>query len=239
VTIAQRQNQIVSAAANPREHGTTYFVAVLESESDPLCRWHAVKAIGDLKAIEAKGSLFSVLQQPDHEFDESSLHRICAWAIGRIGCALISDVINALEATPCKETRVALIDALGEIGDPAGIPALSRELVSPDMQVRLWAALSLAKIGEESLPSFSCALKEADASLVFIVVDALTIIGTERTVPLLVQAFEKDPHAVAKYFSKSPTERTARYASVVQQSQILSPAHELWQIADRYAHLPI
>lgn len=239
MTIAQKQGEIVAAGENPREHGTAFFMSVLESESDPLCRWHAIKAIGDLKGIEAKKSLLSVLQEPDYEFDESSLHRICAWAIGRIGRALTHDVLRALDATTCKETRIALVDALGEIGDPGGIPALSRELASPDVQVRLWAALSLAKIGEESLPSFSSALKEADAALVFIIVDALAIIGTEGTVPLLVQAFERDPQAVDKYFSKGPTERIARYAYVVQQSPTLSAAPELRQLVDRRMHLPV
>ena len=234
MTIGKKQDEVIAAAKEPGKHGVTFFADILDTEDDPLCRWHAVKAIGDMKGIEAKDQLLSVIREPDYKFDESSLHRICAWAIGRIGHALTSEIIDMLENPISKEMRIALIDSLGEIADPAAIPVLSAQLISLDRDVRLWTALSLAKIGEESLTSLSNALKNADRELVLIITDALAIIATEKTVPVLLQAFDKHSSAVTEYFSKESDERTANYACVIRRSAYISHADKLRHFLEQH-----
>ena len=236
MSTTQKQDQIMAAAKDPKRHGVAFFASILESEVDPLCRWYALKAIGDLKGIDAKDQLLSVLQQPDYEFDESSLHRICARAIGQIGSVLSTDIINLLKTTSSQQTRVALIDALGEIADPAAVPVLSEQLVSQTRAVKLWAALSLAKIGEVSLPVFSSALAGADAELVFIIADALAIIGTEKTLPVLLEAIDKDPETVRAYFSKGSIERTSAYTSLIKGSQIASASEAIRDLLTKCEH---
>ncbi|MBM4044284.1 MAG: HEAT repeat domain-containing protein [Planctomycetes bacterium] len=233
MSIAERQDEVIVAADHPEKYGVSFFANILEAEDDPLCKWHAVKAIGDLKGYEAQRQLLQVLQDPDHEFDESSLHRICAWAIGRVGSALSADVIKLLRSPVSQQTRIALIDALGEIADPVAIPVLSEQLASGIRSVRLWAALSLAKIGEPSLPVLKSALKDADAELVLIIADALSIIATEKTVPVLLDALDKDPQAVAEYFAKGPPGRTRTYIALLRQWRVSRDSVALRDLLDR------
>ncbi|MDP2898055.1 MAG: HEAT repeat domain-containing protein [bacterium] len=215
MTIAQRQDEVIAAAADPTRSGSSFFITILETEQDPICRWHALKAIGDLRASDAKDTLLRVLQEQDVEFDESSLHRICARAIGRIGSSAALQVAQLLHEASSVQTRIAAIDALGEIADRGSVSVLADQLTSDDRGIRLWAALSLAKIGEASIPAIDKALENADEESVFILVDALAIIGTAKTIPSLVNAFNKHPKGVLSYFRSGPSGRAARYAEAV------------------------
>jgi len=111
MNVAQRQNEVIAAAGDPINHGIAFFVTILDSEDDPLCKWYALKAIGDIRGIEAKKQLLNTLKQPDYKVGESSLHRICSWAIGRIGLVLTSDLINLLNDLVSEQVRIAIIDA--------------------------------------------------------------------------------------------------------------------------------
>lgn len=232
--LAQTQNRILAAAQAPQKHGAAFFRRVLDSVDDPLCKWHAVKAIGLLKDKRSKRQLLGVFQAPDHDFSESSLHLIAAWAIGQIGASFTPDLVALLSHETSKPKRIALIDALGEIGDPAGIPLLSKQLASKSQTIRLWAALSLAKVGPSSLPVLNQALDTADSELVYIIADALATIGNDATVPALLRAFERDPHALRKYFVDGPAERTARCAALLRKSARLPVGHPLRALADNH-----
>jgi len=221
--ISQKRDEVIAAANHPSGTGSSYFMSILDTEDDPICKWHAIKAIGHLRASEAREQLLGVLKLPDINFDKSSLHRICAWAIGYIGSSFTDDIIGILESTSSDETRIATIDTLGEIGDPRAIPVLEKQLQSKQRSIRLWAALSLGKIGEASIPSLKQALKCADPELVFIIVDALVIIGTKQTIPVLARAFQLDPDAVTSYFARGPSERIIKYSRVIQRSSIEIP----------------
>lgn len=230
MSVAQRQDDVIAAAADPARKGSRFFLSILDTEQDPLCKWHALKAIGDLRATEAKDSLLRVLREPDFQFDESSLHRMCAWAIGRIGSSLNSAVLLLLREASSHETRLAAIDALGEIADQKSVPVLADQLRSDDPSIRLWTALSLAKIGEPAIPAIDEALENADEELGFMLVDALAIIGTAKTVPPLVRSFAKQPNGVQSYFKYGPSERTARYAGVLRRFEAEVPRQLLEEI---------
>jgi len=125
-----------------------FHISELKRERDPLVRWHLVKGLGIHRDTSGVGPLLSVLRQPDMEFASTSLHRIAAWSLGRIGSPALSQVLAAATASESQSERAGLADALGEIGDPSSIGSLAILFTSGDHCVRLWASLSLAKIGE-------------------------------------------------------------------------------------------
>jgi hypothetical protein len=105
--LSERQDEIILASSKAQRFGVDYFLTVLNLEEDPLCRWYALQALGSMRASKAKEQLLRVLRQPDVEFDESTLHRICAWAIGRIGFELTDDGIAFLEGSNTTEAKIA------------------------------------------------------------------------------------------------------------------------------------
>jgi len=219
VNVAAKQNEVIDAAQAPDDSGHQYFLSVLEAEDDPVCKWYAVRALGQLKAREAMTVLLNILQEPDTEFDESSLHRICAWSLGQIGTPATMGVLELLEGSHSTATICGAVDALGEIADARAVPTLGRYLVSGDRQQSLWSGLALGKIGQSSLPVLLESLNGADKELVFIVVDTLAIIGTEETIPVLSRAVDTNLEATRKYFRIGPRDRAHRYAATVEQSE--------------------
>jgi len=219
VNVADKQNEVIDAAQAPDDSGARYFLSVLETEDDPVCKWHAVRALGQLQAREAMTALLNVLREPDTEFDESSLHRICAWSLGQIGPAATTGVLTLLDNSHSTATTCGAIDALGEIADAKAVPALASYLGCADRQVSLWSGLALGKIGQSSLPVLSDSLKGADKELVFIVVDILAIIGTKETVPVLSKALDANPEATREYFKTGPRDRVCSYAAIVKRSE--------------------
>lgn len=221
MSVRARQDQIIAAAATPEEEGVEYFLSILRTETDAICRWHAIKALGRLKARDAVFPLVEVLTRPDTEFDESSLHRICAWSLGQIGHSATSAVLKILEDNDSDATTIAAIDAIGELRDASAISVVAPFLKSTNSRVVLWAALALGKIGEPSLAALAESLEQADARLVYIIVDTLAMIGTEATVSVLTKAVSTDMTAVLKYFSGSQSSRAATYAQTIAGSQSL------------------
>ena len=219
MNVAAKQSEVIDAAQAPGDSGAQYFLSILETEDDPVCKWHAMQALGQLKAREAMTVLLNIFQEPDTEFDESSLHRICAWSLGQIGEPATMGVLELLEGSHSMATICGAIDALGEIADARAVPTLARYLVSGDHQQSVWSGLALGKIGQSSLPVLLESLNGADKELVFIVVDSLAIIGTEETVPVLSKAIDANLEATKEYFKTGPQDRAHRYAAIVERSE--------------------
>jgi HEAT repeat protein len=57
-------------------------------------------------------------------------------------------LIEQLDRTVSPALRCAVIQALGEVGDPQAIPALRRYIQDEDRHVRDWAAQVLARLGD-------------------------------------------------------------------------------------------
>ncbi|MGH8545680.1 MAG: HEAT repeat domain-containing protein, partial [Gammaproteobacteria bacterium] len=114
-------------------------------ERNPILTWYACKAIGDATFNHGVQFLCWVGQQPDVDLDTTSLHRIAAWALGRIRTGPSELLRERLDGGSSAERSFAA-DALGEMRDSGAIGALGRHLREDDIQVALWAALSLTKI---------------------------------------------------------------------------------------------
>jgi HEAT repeat protein len=154
-----------------------FVVLSLGWEPDPTARWFLIKAAGVLHLDASVPLLLQICQAPDVEMDETSLHAICAWSLGRIGDSATSEVMKLLSNAD-SETRRCAADTLGEIRAAAAIPALISALRHDERRVQLWAGLALAKIGVECVPLLERAVEETEGVPRLIALDALAKIAS-------------------------------------------------------------
>ena len=94
-----------------------------------------------------------------------------------------------------KSEQEVAMEALGRIGPPA-VPALTEALASPDAEVRLHAAKTLARMGsdaKDAVPSLLPLLEDSDERVRKAVTRALGQIGPDAAaaVPALVRKLEE------------------------------------------------
>jgi HEAT repeat protein len=167
-----------------RENNTTdlsenFLLQALAEEKDPTAQWFLVKGIGILRLSRGVPEILRVCKSPDKDMRHTSLHAICAWSLGRIGASAYESVAELFNE-PDPETRRCAADALGEIGDKRAIPKLCEALERDHHKVRLWAGLSLAKMGDTALPCLESLAKGPDESVRLIAADAIEKIGRKE-----------------------------------------------------------
>ena len=125
--------------------------------------WREVKLWGDAQERTAIPGLVALLAIPDRWFPEDqSVRRAATHALARMGI----DELLALDYLADSDNwlvREGFADALGELGDPRGVPTLKRLAQDPDERVVLWAALSLAKCGRAGIPALSGSLESVSS----------------------------------------------------------------------------
>ena len=103
-----------------------FFVELLKRESHDVCKWYEIRAIGERGDASHAEVLFDVLRAADVRFPGgSSLHSIAAGALGRIGAAVVPRALELWREAE-EQTRIALIDTLGETGCDAAVEALAQ-----------------------------------------------------------------------------------------------------------------
>ena len=123
------------------------LIARAQLTEDPVLAWYVCRLIGDSAYQEGIYYLLFVGQKDDIEFDRSSLHRIAAQSLGKLGSDS-SSVVPFLTAESWS-TRQFAADALGEIGDPQVLGDLFHCLSDePSDEVIKWIALSIAKLSK-------------------------------------------------------------------------------------------
>lgn len=210
-----RQHAIDWCAGKPERFGAKFFAEILLRERDPICKWYAIRALGDLRAKQYSNLLVDVLRQSDVEVGESSLHRICARSIGLFGSQMVPRIVELLDE-PSAATRLAAADTLGEIGHSSAIPALFRCLTSGERNLQLWAALSLGKIGVESIPALVSALSSAAKEEVLIFLDALVMLNTPRVIDAVADTAKNHPDIVRSYFMGDCPERAEHFLKMLR-----------------------
>lgn len=215
VGLKERRHAVAWCTKKPERFGAKFFAEILSRERDPICKWYAIRALGDLRANRYSGLLVDVLGQPDVEFDESSLHRICARSIGLLGFEMAPDIVDLLKESS-SATRLAAADTLGEIGHPSAIPSLSRCLTSGERDLQLWAALSLGKIGVESIRALVSALSSANKEEVLILLDALVMIESPCVIDAVADTAKNHPDVVRFYFTGDRPERAERFLKMLR-----------------------
>lgn len=157
-----------------------FIIAALQWEKDPLAKWHLLKLAGTCSVPQAIKPTIEVLGAPDFNFANTSLHLIAAWSLGRIGQAALEPVLQAIHKADNEITVASLADALGEIGSPKGIAPLSYLFSNHSSRVKLFAALSLSKIGVPAIPALEeLARATTSAQERLLLFDALVKLGSE------------------------------------------------------------
>lgn len=125
------------------------LIARAQIENDSVLNWYVSKAIGDIAFTRGKQFLMKIGEEPDTEFDLSSLHRIAARSLAQIAVP-INEVIPLLDSDSWQ-TRLFAVDVLGELADETSFGSVlalfNRE---SDIDVVAWTGLALAKIAKNS-----------------------------------------------------------------------------------------
>lgn len=107
----------------------------------------AAERLGQLGDVIATGVLESALADEDRP---TAVRCAAATALGRIGWTRSCDPLSRVLAhSPDPLLRSATAAALGSIGNPSALPALTAGLASPTAEVRRACATALARLGAE------------------------------------------------------------------------------------------
>jgi hypothetical protein len=166
------------------DDGTTelsgeFVYDALKGETAATAQWFLIKAVGILKLATGLSEVLRLCKLPEVEMRHTTLHAICAWSLGRLGTSAYEPVAELMN-DPIPETRRCAADALGEIGDKRAIQRLCTALEQDDRPVKLWAGLSLAKMGDTALPCLERLAKASDALVRQVAADAIDKIGRKE-----------------------------------------------------------
>lgn len=155
-----------------------FCIKAIRWETNPLAQWFLIKAAGVMRLSHALEYILHICKNTDVEFKTTagttSLNLIGAWAIGQIGESCTDSVLSLLNEEQ-EEVRKFAVDALGQIQDakPTVLAALGQALEYDKQEIALWAALSLAKLGEPSLPILNRVLSSKDIDRIGYALDAI------------------------------------------------------------------
>jgi HEAT repeat protein len=117
--------------------------ALLAALADPapLVRRYAVRVLGQLQDRRAVEPLLALEGKVDAE--------VLLWAYGRLGDRRgLPPLERAVTAADWK-VRLAAVQGLGDLADPAVVPVLKKALADPEWIVREWAARGLESVTGE------------------------------------------------------------------------------------------
>ena len=110
------------------------------------------------------------------------------------------DIKGLIEAASGWSGSLEAVEALGEIGDKAAVPALFarlRECSTDDIPV---VAKALHRIGDETVvPTLLDHLKSGDETMRYCAADALGVIGNQQAFEPLTTSLLKDKSEVVRY----------------------------------------
>jgi|GEM_PF-5814219 len=189
----QAQQLFLHEAVEYNNHDLSgdFYLGILENSSDPLCKWYAIKALGNLRFVKGISLIIEVLKEKNVDFDGTSLHLISAYSLGRIGPIALPSIKALLASSPSEATKKAAIDSLGEIGSAESIPLLINSIKSESTEIALWAALSISKIGLGS-KDLQKVYSELSSEKRLIVIDSLVRLGDDDSMQYVIKALQHD-----------------------------------------------
>ena len=193
------------------QFGEDFFGSILVEESDPICKWFAIKALGMLSSVKYLNVLINVLIEKDVSFGHTSLHLITASSIGKIGELAIGNVVPLLSSEYSSETQKAVVDTLGEIKSKKGVPYLIEKLENGDYSVALWAGLSLGKIGEGYIEIIDI-YKKLPPNIQIIALDALMVMKNIEAINFVIT--ELKDHV--EYLNMQKVETTRAFSNFLE-----------------------
>ncbi len=150
------------------------------------------KSLGDVATQLAGGTLFRSFMSLDALNKVQESGRVAS-ALRRIedgsGALLMEEILERLD-DPSPEVREEAARALGRIGSPEAVGALSARLSDEDSMIRIEAARALGRIGDRgAVPALADALSSPSAELRAACAEALGSIGDDESIDALLQAF--------------------------------------------------
>jgi HEAT repeat protein len=147
----------------------------------------------------------------ESEGDDQTVRRYLALAIGRLSPppAGAADALVAALAAADSETRIALVWALGSVGDPGAVPAVQALYSSDDPGVRKVVVYALGVLpGAAQADTLRTALNDPAPDVQWNAAVALAEDGIADGVPVLRRMLDRD------YVTKTVTRTTPRDALV-------------------------
>jgi HEAT repeat protein len=174
-------SEIALAVENYKNKNAEIFLRGLDSP-DPLVVWQAIKGVGLKRIKEAIPALVKILGVPAEPLGtdgNTDLRRIAAWSLAEMGFESLLPYLGEIREHSNALLREGFADALGITGDVRAIPILDQLMEDKEPSVRSWTALSLAKLGDSSLPVIEKHFKKKpDLRTSVYLIDSLRKIGT-------------------------------------------------------------
>ena len=149
------------------------------SSSDSYLNWIGAKLAGQSRDVRWVARLKELAIKP-YEEGGPDVSTIAVWALARMPHEVVAAVSEELANEHCVQSRRAAADLIGEAKDKSGLNLLARLLDDEEMEVVKWSALSLAKVGEESVDVLKKkGLASGDIRVVGYCLDGLLKLGKE------------------------------------------------------------
>lgn len=145
-------------------------------------------------SLERLNRLTAALKE--EKAQRSALRRVkLAKALGKLGDPQAVESLSWVVSTdPSFEVRCMAVIALGQIGDPAGAPAVRREASARSAQEQMWAIQALGRMRDhDSVPLLIDRLHSTDRTVRVFAASALGDIGDRAATVPLIEALG-DPH---------------------------------------------
>jgi HEAT repeat protein len=121
----------------------------------------AVRALGQIRSLEALGRLLGFL-----ESERKELRFAAVEALGALRAHAGAGALTGVLRDPDRNLRRAAAEALGQIADPQSVPPLLLALEDEHWSVRCGAATALGRIGSaKALPALLLRLEDEDATV--------------------------------------------------------------------------
>jgi len=164
-------------------------------DPEPIVRLAAVCALTDSRAEKAPAALADALRDESHK-----VRLLAAMGLHYLGKVAAKELIGALK-NPDVEVRLEAACALGEIRDPASVPALVAALKDKNDEVR-WLCMKALMVAADARAVDALVDTLGDERLDFMAMKALVHVGAPA-VEALITAVKHKNEPVRKYAARA------------------------------------
>lgn len=190
--VATREHLIADYCEELRDDIPAYFYAkLLEGETNDTCRWYEIKALGDLQATEYAELLVSQLNYSDVNLGESSIWRILAYSLGKIGeCAI--PLLSNVDISDIQ-VKIAVMDSYCQIGSILAIPYIKPILLSEYNKATVYASNALAKCGYQGVQEIKQIFNSCDSLTKFALFESLIGVCSDEDLEFVQSVIANSP----------------------------------------------